>query len=76
MVRGLLVSLSPDEEETLRQIAHGRAHPMSLRDRDVAKLARFDLIERKRIGITVTPLGRQCLGGAEFGPQENAGAAA
>ncbi len=76
MERGLLIALSPDEEETLRKIAHGMMHPRSLRDRDVDKLVRFDLVERRRIGISVTTVGLQCLGGAGVRPQENDGAAA
>ncbi len=62
MERGLLVSLSPDEEATLRQIAHGMANPRSLRDRDVERLRQLDLVEQSRTGLGLTTIGYQRVG--------------
>ena len=62
MDRSLLVSLSPDEEATLRQIAHGMAHPRGLRERDVARLTKLDLVEQRRMGLGLTATGQQRIG--------------
>ena len=62
MDRGLLISLSPDEEVTLRQIAHGMANPRSLRDRDVERLKQLDLVEQRRTGLGLTTIGHQRVG--------------
>ncbi len=63
MVNGLLAALSPNEDSTLRRIANGDAHPRSLRERDVARLKRLALIEESRMGLTLSLLGQQRLGG-------------
>ncbi len=62
MDRGLLVSLSPNEESTLRQIAHGMAHPKGLRERDVERLTKLDLVERRRTGLCLTVTGERRIG--------------
>ncbi len=62
MDRTLRALLSPKEEATLRRIANGGAHPMSLRDRDVARLVGLGLVNQSRMGLGITPVGLQRLG--------------
>lgn len=67
MVNGLRAALSPNEHATLRIIAHGSAHPISLRENDLARLKRLGLVEECRTGLALTALGQQRLGIGSFG---------
>jgi hypothetical protein len=55
MKTGLLAPLSPQEEVTLRRVAHGS---VALDASVVSKLLRLALIERTRSGLRLTPLGQ------------------
>ena len=62
MDRSLLALLSPTEESTLRRLANGGVHPMSLRESTVSRLKNLGLIEQRRTGLALTPMGLQRLG--------------
>lgn len=68
MVNGLLAALSPNEDSALRRIANGDAHPRSLRESEVARLKRLGLIEESRLGLALSLLGQQRLGGTRPTP--------
>jgi hypothetical protein len=59
MERGLLASLSPNEETTLRRVALGISTAKDLPARDVAYLVRLSLVEDKDGSLTLTDLGRR-----------------
>ena len=67
MANGLFAALSPNEEATLRLIARDTVHLRSLRERDVIRLLRLDLIEQSRTGISLSALGQQRVGAAPLG---------
>lgn len=62
MVHGLFAALSPSEDATLRLVAHGNVNPRSLREHDLIRLERLGLIDKCRIGISLSVLGQQRLG--------------
>ena len=62
MERGLPAALSFADESILRRIAQGGVYPKSLRDSDVVRLKKLDLIEERRTGLALTALGHQCIG--------------
>jgi hypothetical protein len=53
-----LVELSPNEAITLRRIAYGVTNLDSLRPDDIDRLKSLLLVEERRSGIVMTPLGR------------------
>ncbi len=57
MDRGLHAPLSPNEELTLRRVAHGLADPKDLRSFDLSRLRTLALIEEGARGLRVTRLG-------------------
>jgi hypothetical protein len=57
MERGLLATLSPNEEVTLRRIAPGTVLPDVLREIDVTRLSHLGLIERRGRALGLTELG-------------------
>jgi hypothetical protein len=61
MDRGLKAPLSPNEEVTLRRVAHGIAKPNDLIARDVEHLSRLALIDRRGKRLILTDLGRRRL---------------
>ena len=63
MANGLLAALSSNEDATFHRIAHGGAHPKSLRESDVARLKRLGLVEECRTGLSLSLIGQQRLGG-------------
>ena len=63
MANGLLAALSPNEDAALRRIASGGAHARSLRESDVARLKRLGLVEECRMGLSLSLLSQQRLGG-------------
>lgn len=62
MANGLFAALSPNEEATLRLVARDTVHCRGLRERDVIRLLRLELIEQSRTGISLSALGRQRVG--------------
>jgi hypothetical protein len=62
LTRGLVVSLSPNEDNTLRRVASGLAH--TYRAHDVDRLVQLGLAERTRSGVGLTALGQQRLDNA------------
>ena len=67
MVNGLFAALSPNEEATLRLIASHAVHLRGLRELDVIRLLRLDLIEQSRTGISLSALGQQRVSAAPLG---------
>ena len=61
MDRGLKVPLSPNEEVTLRRVAHGTAHRETLRSADVTRLESLGLIGDSNGVLSLTPMGQQRL---------------
>jgi hypothetical protein len=59
MERGLLASLSPNEEKALRRVAHGISKPKHLRDTSIVRLKRLALVEEQEGRIRLTDLGAQ-----------------
>jgi hypothetical protein len=59
MERGLLASLSPNEQTALHRVAHGITKPTHLRDTSVQRLKRLALVEERDGCIRLTPLGEQ-----------------
>jgi hypothetical protein len=59
MAKGRLAALSPNEEATLRQIAHGSCHPRRIRECDLARLKLLGLVEE--CGLALTQAGQQRL---------------
>ena len=57
MDRGLLAPLSPNEELTLKRVAHGLADPKELRASDVTRLRTLALIDDGNGGLRITRLG-------------------
>lgn len=70
MERGLLASLSPNEETALRRVAHGISKPKHLRDGTVERLKQLALVEEQDGRIRLTQLGAQRFAGSqtETGP--------
>jgi hypothetical protein len=59
--RGLIVSLSPNEEATLKRVASGQTEPANYRVQHVERLVNLGLIARTEIGVELTKLGKQRL---------------
>jgi hypothetical protein len=70
MERGLLAPLSPNEEMALRRIFHGSTQ---VADVHVQRLVRLALIQRGRLGLQLTELGKQRLASLGHGPPVDAG---
>jgi hypothetical protein len=62
MDRGLTVSLSPNEEVTLRRIALGVAKAKHLRPQDVTRLIQLGLVADGDGRLALTDTGRQRYG--------------
>lgn len=61
MERGLLASLSPNEQTALHRVAHGISKPKHLRATSVQRLKLLALVEERDGRIRLTPLGeRRC----------------
>lgn len=59
MERGLLVPLSPNEEQALRRVANGVSKAKHLRRPSVERLKRLALVEESEGRIHLTALGAQ-----------------
>jgi hypothetical protein len=59
MERGLLAALSPNEEITLRRIAHGMAGPKDLNKHDVQHLTTLGLAYERGDASALTDLGKR-----------------
>lgn len=71
-MRSKFAALSPNEETTLRLIARGMRNPMGLRERDLRRLQRQDLVVETRTGVELTAAGRE-RSGAHCGPSPASG---
>jgi len=58
MEAGLLVELSPNDENTLRRVAQGIAEPHTLLPESIERLKEFMLVEGKGEKIALTELGK------------------
>ncbi|MBS0546920.1 MAG: hypothetical protein JSR24_04170 [Proteobacteria bacterium] len=63
MERGLLVPLSPNEEQALRRVANGVSKPKHLQGAPVERLKLLALIEETEGRIHLTALGAQRFAG-------------
>ena len=70
MERGLLAPLSPNEEVTLRRISQGSAQSRSLREGDVVRLKKLNLIEERRTGLALTAIGQKRIGRVTWVPPD------
>ncbi|WP_421994558.1 hypothetical protein [Reyranella sp.] len=53
----IVIPLTPDEEDTLRLVAHGRSPVDHLRGRDLDQLEQLGLLEITQDGAGLTPFG-------------------
>jgi len=72
MDRGLIAPLSPNEEITLRRVAHGIAKTDALHPSHLARLKRLALIEDRDGTLFVTQVGRRRLANSPVARLDNA----
>ncbi len=72
MDRGLAAPLSPNEEVTLRRVAHGVVEAKTLSPAHLVRLRSLALVEERAGALSVTNLGRQRLSTLSVGRLDNA----